>query len=262
MTYDGHSKFAATPLLNTLHKDDANSLRGVALLMPAAGHWLPWGHLSNAIKTGEPQAMATLGRSAWEHLANTPAEAAGFTETMKSTSLAVNREAAKLVDTQSIRVAVDIGGASGTLIHSLMKENPALRGVVFDLPHVVPTAIKAAEDLGLQDRFWVVARRFLGNRAAACRPVPVEVDLARLERRSLPLDPEKLQTYHQPRWAHPRGGEFDRRDRHTRLCTPDRHGYAGHAWWQGAESGGVQKLCLLQQTFVFPASLQLRHHLS
>jgi hypothetical protein len=62
MTYDGHSEFAATPLLNTLHKDDANSLRGVALLMPAAGHWLPWGHLSNAIKTGEPQAMATLDR--------------------------------------------------------------------------------------------------------------------------------------------------------------------------------------------------------
>jgi hypothetical protein len=55
MTYDGHSKFAATPLLNTLHKDDANSLRGVA------AHARCWplvagGHLSNAIKTGEPQA--------------------------------------------------------------------------------------------------------------------------------------------------------------------------------------------------------------
>jgi hypothetical protein len=175
MTYDGHSKFAATPLLNTLHKDDANSLRGVALLMPAAGHWLPWGHLSNAIKTGEPQAMATLGRSAWEHLASTPAEAAAFTETMKSTSLAFNREAAKLVDTQSIRVAVDIGGASGTLIHSLMKENPALRGVVFDLPHVVPTAIKAAEDLGLQDRFSVIAGDFF-----ATAPPPADLFLLKL----------------------------------------------------------------------------------
>ena len=83
---------------------------------------------------------------------------------MKSTSLAFNREAAKLVDTQSIRVAVDIGGASGTLIHlSLMKENPALRGVVFDLPHVVPTAIKAAEDLGLQDRFSVIAGDFFAT---------------------------------------------------------------------------------------------------
>lgn len=175
MTYDGHSKFAATPLLNTLHKDHPKSLRGPALLMPAAGHWLPWGHLSDAIKTGESQAMATLGRSAWEHLANTPAEAAAFTETMKTASSAFNREAARLVDTQSIRVAVDIGGASGTLIHSLMKENPTLQGVVFDLPHVVPTAIKAAEELGLEDRFSVVGGDFL-----ATEPPPADLFLLKL----------------------------------------------------------------------------------
>src|SRR5580698_4230633 len=30
MTYDGNSKFAATPLLKTLHKDDPNSFRGPA----------------------------------------------------------------------------------------------------------------------------------------------------------------------------------------------------------------------------------------
>jgi hypothetical protein len=43
-----------------------------------------------------------------------------------------------------------------------MKENPALQGVVFDLPHVIPTAIKAARALGLQDRFSVVAGDFFG----------------------------------------------------------------------------------------------------
>lgn len=163
MTYDGHSKFAATPLLNTLHKDDANSLRGFALLQPAPVNWLPWGQLSDAVKTGEPQAVATLGRTVWEYLADSPALVAAFTETMKSSSLVFNREAAKLVDTQSIRVAVDIGGASGTLIHSLMKENPTLQGVVFDLPHVVPTAIKAGQELGLQDRFSVVAGDFFAT---------------------------------------------------------------------------------------------------
>jgi Dimerisation domain len=88
MTYDGHSKFAATPLLNTLHKDDPNSLRGPALLIPAAGNWLPWGLLSNAIKTGESQAMATLGRSAWEHLANTPLLGRGVLEGSTGTSVA------------------------------------------------------------------------------------------------------------------------------------------------------------------------------
>ena len=163
VTYDGQAKFAATPLLNTLHKDAANSMRGTALLIPAPGHWLPWGRLSDAIKTGEPQAVATLGRSAWEYLAETPAEAAAFTDAMKSASLVFNRDAARLVDTQSVRVAVDIGGASGTLIHSLMEENPALQGVVFDLPHVVPTATEASRELGLHDRCAVVAGDFFAT---------------------------------------------------------------------------------------------------
>jgi hypothetical protein len=149
LTYDGHSKFAATPVLNTLRKDDPNSMRGPALLLPGRSHWSPWGNLSDALKTGEPQSVATLSRPVWEYLADTPADSAAFTESMKSTSFVIDREAAELVETQSVRVAVDIGGASGTLIHSLMKKNPALQGVVFDLSHVVPSAIKAAEDLGL-----------------------------------------------------------------------------------------------------------------
>jgi O-methyltransferase domain/Dimerisation domain len=160
LTYDGHSKFAATPLLNTLRKDDPNSMRGPALLLPGRSHWTPWGNLSDALNTGEPQSVATLGRPLWEYLADTPADSAAFTETMKSSSFVIDREAAELVETQSVRVAVDIGGASGTLIHSLMKKNPGLQGVVFDLSHVVPSAIRAAEDLGLQDRFSAVAGDF------------------------------------------------------------------------------------------------------
>jgi hypothetical protein len=34
-----------------------------------------------------------------------------------------------------------------------MKKNPALRGVVFDRAHIVPSALPAAEDLGLHGRF-------------------------------------------------------------------------------------------------------------
>jgi methylase of polypeptide subunit release factors len=82
---------------------------------------------------------------------------------MRSTSSVIDREAATLLDTQSVRVAVDIGGASGTLIHSLMKKNPALQGVVFDLANIVPSALTAAKHLGLQDRFSVVAGDFFAS---------------------------------------------------------------------------------------------------
>jgi O-methyltransferase domain/Dimerisation domain len=160
LTYDGQSKFAATSLLNTLHKDNPASLRGLALVQSSETHWLPWGRFSDAIRTGEPQAIATLGRSMWEHFADSPADIAAFNEAMESSSLIFNRDAAHLVDTKSVEVAVDVGGGSGTFIHALMAVNPTLRGTVFDLPSVTPTALEAEHELGVQDRFSVVAGDF------------------------------------------------------------------------------------------------------
>lgn len=161
LRHDAEDGFSATPLLEVLHRDAPNSMRGVALVIPAHGHWLPWGRLEHAIRSGEPQAVAALGKSAWQHLADTPDEAAAFTEAMKSIAALFNVEAVRHIDTQRTTTAVDIGGASGTLVQALMGVNPALEGVVFDLAHVVPTAIEAARENGLAPRFSAVAGDFL-----------------------------------------------------------------------------------------------------
>jgi len=166
VSYDGHGKFAATPLLDTLHKDHPHSLRGAAELLCGAGHWLPWGQLCDAIATGKPQAEAALGCSAWEHMAKSPRETAAFEQTMKSSSWAFNQAAARLIDTRTTTTAVDVGGANGTLVHALMERNPALSGVVFDLPHIVPGAVEAARQLDLSQRFSAVPGSFFDT------PVP------------------------------------------------------------------------------------------
>lgn len=158
--YDGRSKFAATPLLNTLNYNDPNSLRGIALAQPAPMHWLPWGQLKEAIRTGACQAESSLGRNVWTYLAERPAEAEAFAQSMNRVSSEVSREAARLLDMHDVHLVVDVGGASGTLVFALMEENPSLRGMVFDLPHVVPGAMKEAQIHGLQDRFSVVSGDF------------------------------------------------------------------------------------------------------
>jgi hypothetical protein len=153
MSYVGDLKFATTPLLRTLHKDDPGSLRDTALAHTGPFTRLPWGNLVEAIKTGKPQTVATLGSNAFEYLSNTPAEAVVFSQVMRRMSMGISKEAADLLDTRSVKVAVDIGGASGILVQELMQRNPSLHGVVFDLPHVMPEAIKAAEALDLGERF-------------------------------------------------------------------------------------------------------------
>ena len=57
-----------------------------------------------------------------------------------------------MIDTSKVKLAADIGGASGTLVHRLMAANPNLHGIVVDLPEVVRSAETAARELGLSNR--------------------------------------------------------------------------------------------------------------
>src|SRR5258707_4277282 len=70
---------------------------------------------------------------------------------------------AGLVDPSTAKLAVDIGVASGTLVHSLMTANPQLHGIILDLPDVVPSATAAAAALGLAERSSVLAGDFFAS---------------------------------------------------------------------------------------------------
>ena len=160
MTYDDHSGFSATPLLNTLLKDDPQSLRSTALAQPAQGHWLPLGRLSQSIKTGLPQATEALGAPVWDYYASAPLEANAFTESMNRLSTQISTEVANLIDTKNIGLVIDVGGAGGMLVQTLMEKNKSLHGGVFDLAHVLHSAKDAAISRGLQERFTAIAGDF------------------------------------------------------------------------------------------------------
>jgi hypothetical protein len=65
-----------------------------------------------------------------------------------------------VVDTSTAKLAVDVGGASGTLVHSLLMANSQLHGIVLDLPDVVPSATASALALGLAERSKALAGDF------------------------------------------------------------------------------------------------------
>lgn len=163
MTYDSEVGFSATPLLNTLRRDDQASLRSLAVAQLGRGHWLPWERLPQAIRTGKPQTRTALGVEGWEFYQSESGahEAEAFTQSMKVLAEAFAVEAARLVSTVGVDLALDVGGASGTLVHALMEAKPDLHGAVLDLAHVIPSAEKAAEAKHLQDRFRVFPGNFL-----------------------------------------------------------------------------------------------------
>jgi len=47
---------------------------------------------------------------------------------------------------------VDVGGGQGTLISTILKAHPNVRGILFDLPRVVDVAQEELERAGIADR--------------------------------------------------------------------------------------------------------------
>lgn len=156
-------RFTATPLGDTLRADVPGSMRGMAIAQTAPGHWLPWGRFADAVRTGTRQTPATLGEEIFTYYGKNPAEGAAFSDAMNGLSSLVASEVARLVDTSGTERVVDVGGANGTLAIALLRQNPALRGVVLDLPHVTTTAAEALRAAGLAARCEAVAGDFFAD---------------------------------------------------------------------------------------------------
>ena len=166
VTYDG-TRFTATPLLGTLRRDVPGSLHSLAAAWAAPGHWLPWGRLTEALQTTAPQTVPTLGGSLWDYYKRQPEEGAAFTHAMHGFTSGLVNDVVQVLDTSNVKLAADIGGASGTLLHGLMAANPHLHGIVVDLPAVVGSAETAARELGLSNRSTAVASNFFEHVPAA-----------------------------------------------------------------------------------------------
>ena len=55
---------------------------------------------------------------------------------------------------------VDVGGGHGKIISEILRQNPSMRGVLFDLPHAFEGGKKAIAQAGLADRCEVISGDF------------------------------------------------------------------------------------------------------
>jgi hypothetical protein len=139
---DADGQFHGTALLDTLRKDAPGSLRGMALALTNRSHRLPWGEFVAAVRTGQCQTREVLGLPLFEYLQQNPELAAEFTGSMEGVTALWARDVVDHLDTKDVALAVDVGGANGSLMRLLQEANPALRGIVFDRPDVAG-AVKA-----------------------------------------------------------------------------------------------------------------------
>lgn len=159
----GDDGFAVTPMGDLLRTDVPLSMRDAALVQGGHSTWQCWGRLTDAVRTGRNQMTEALGMSQFDYFAQHPREGEAFAAAMAGITALVVEEAVALIDTAGVEMAVDVGGANGTLVQALLLARPELRGAVLELPHAVAGALRQAEQAGLTDRFTATAGDFFAE---------------------------------------------------------------------------------------------------
>jgi hypothetical protein len=99
-----------------------------------------WSELLYSVQTGKPGYEQALGMAPFEYMAAHPEEAANFDLAMSAASSQTALAVAAAYDFAPFHTIVDVGGGQGALLSGILKAFPHLRGILFDLPRVVPNA--------------------------------------------------------------------------------------------------------------------------
>jgi SAM-dependent methyltransferase len=105
-----------------------------------------------SITTGESAFPAAFGKPVWKLLAEDPEMAKLFNRAMAERTRMRAPDIVGLESWRHVTRVADIGGGTGTLLVTMLKTHPHLRGTLFDRPAVVEEA--PGEFAGIDSRRW------------------------------------------------------------------------------------------------------------
>jgi O-methyltransferase/methyltransferase family protein len=155
-----NDQFGLNDLSKLLCEDVPGSMRAWAVL---AGEqpYPAWGQLLYSIKTGAIAFDHIYGMSGWQYRSENPSADQVFNSAMSEMARASTAAILEAYDFSRFDRIVDVGGGQGSLITGILKANPSVRGVLFDLERVVEGARASLARAGIADRCESVAGSFL-----------------------------------------------------------------------------------------------------
>ena len=156
----GHREFSLTPLGACLTGDAQGSRRSYARWIGTTGQWRSWGNLLHCIQTGESATRFTHGMDAWTYRREHADEQDIFNSAMTSTSGADASAVLDAFDFSRFACVVDVGCGQGLLLTKILLVCPDSRGILFDQPQVVASAVQMLASASLAQRCQVVGGSF------------------------------------------------------------------------------------------------------
>jgi SAM-dependent methyltransferase len=160
LSEDGAGRFTLTPLGRALKKGAPGAAR--ATILTLASDWCANGfaELLYSVQTGKSGVEKYLGMPIFDWLGQHPEMASLFSETMVGFHGAEPAAVAAAYDFSRMKTIVDVGGATGNLLTTVLSRAPGARGILYDLPHVVRDAPALIQSRGLADRVTIEAGSF------------------------------------------------------------------------------------------------------
>jgi hypothetical protein len=152
--------FALTDLGKYLRSEVTGSVSGYAQFLGHDLTWRPWGRLLDSVKTGKASFDGVFGKPVFEYVAAEPEAAAILNLGMTSISLIETSAIVESYDFTGIEKLVDVAGGHGYLLASILKANPGMQGVLFEMPHALEGAQKLLTEQGVKNRSEIVGGDF------------------------------------------------------------------------------------------------------
>ncbi|HEY0547156.1 MAG TPA: methyltransferase [Pyrinomonadaceae bacterium] len=144
--------FSLTPLAEPLRADAPNSVRDLLVFMGESWHWRVYGEMLYSVKTGKPAWGRVHGAEVFDYFGENREEAEIFNRAMTNLSLMAIPAIVEAYDFSGIETLADIAGGHGLLLAGVLKANPNLKGLLFDMPSVIEGATALLEKEGVAGR--------------------------------------------------------------------------------------------------------------
>lgn len=161
-------EFCTTALSDTLRSDTPATLRHFATMQGDFWSARAMEKLPYTIQTGIDGVTASFGRDVFSLFADHPDESGTFQQAMTSFSLQTGEAAAEVYDFSGVRRLADVGSGYGTLLATILKRNPHIQGVLYDLREVVESPGVDLEIAPVADRVIVESGSFFERVPHGC----------------------------------------------------------------------------------------------
>jgi hypothetical protein len=153
-------RFRNTPASECLRSDVQGTVRNLLRWLTDPFHFRVYAEMLYSVTTGRPAAEKVTGGPVFEYFPKHPELSELFNNAMTEFSAAVIPAVLDAYDFGDIDLLADIAGGHGMVLTSILQKYPRMRGILFDLDHVIAGAKPRLAALGLDDRCQAMAGDF------------------------------------------------------------------------------------------------------